>query len=179
MVKTHRVLMLAGVMALAWALPAWSEEPKIGVIEPQKILENTKEGKKIKASLEDYVKTRQRLIESEEADLKKFQQDLAQPGTASSPAVQQAKEEGFRQKAVAYQRHVQELENDIQTKKREVLGEFTKKIEKVVMEIADKEGIGLVFDKGESGVGTLVIYNHPSINLTDRVIKTLDSKPSP
>jgi outer membrane protein len=178
MVKTH-ILLLLGLMVLTWVPPAWSEETKIGVIEPQRILEMTKEGKKIKASLEDYVKTRQRLIESEEGDLKKFQEDLAQQGTVLSPAALQAKEEAFRQKAVAYQRHIQELENDIQTKKREVLGEFSKKLEQVVIAIADKEGIGLVLDKGESGPGTMVLYNHPSINLTDRVIKMLDSKPGP
>jgi outer membrane protein len=117
MVKTHRVLILVGLTALAWVPPAWSEESKIGVIEPQRILEMTKEGKKIKASLEDYVKTRQRLIESEEADLKKFQEDAAQQATVLSPAAQQAKEEEFRQKAVVYQRHIQELENEIQIKK--------------------------------------------------------------
>ena len=171
--KTCTVLMLTSLMCLASVLPAWSEEPKIGVIEPQKILEETKEGKKIKASLEDYVKTRQRLIESEEADLKKLQGDLAQ-ATGLSQAAQEEKEEAFRKRAVAYQRHVQELENEIQSKKREVLGEFSKKIEQVVNEIAEKEKFGLVLDKGENGPGTLVLYSHPSINLTDRVIKALD-----
>ena len=177
MFKSHNVLMLVGVMAVAWVLPAWAEEPKIGVIEPQRILEGTKEGKKIKALLEEYVKTRQRLIDSEEADLKNSQEGLAQQDTGTSSAAQQAKEEAFRQKALAYQRHVQELENDIQTKKRDVLGEFTKKIEQVVIEIAQKEGIGLVLDQGENGPGTLVLYSHPSINLTDRAIKALDAKP--
>jgi outer membrane protein len=178
MVKTCAVLMLSSLMSLILVLPAWSEEPKLGVVEPQKILEATKEGKKIKASLEDYVKTRQRLIESEEADLKKVQGDLAQ-GASLSQAAQEGKEEAFRKKAVAYQRHVQELENDIQNKKREVLGEFSKKIEQIVIEIAEKEKIGLVLDKGENGPGTAVLYSHPSINLTDRVIKVLDSKPGP
>jgi Skp family chaperone for outer membrane proteins len=56
------------------------------------------------------------------------------------------------------------------------LGEFSKKIEQEVKEIAEKERIGLVFDKGESGPGTMVLYSHPSINLTDRVIKALDGK---
>ena len=176
MVKTQSVLMLVGMMTLVWGLPAWSEEPKIGVIEPQKLLDTTKMGKKIKASLEAYVKTRQRLIESEEADLKKFQEDLALQGTVLSPAVQQEKEEAFRQKAGTYQRHVRELEDEIQIKKREVLGEFTKKIEQVVTEIAEKERIDLVVEKGDSGTGTLILYSQPSINLTDRVIKELDKK---
>ena len=176
--KTFTALMLTSLMSLASVLPAWSEEPKIGVVEPQKILEATKEGKKIKALLEEYVKTRQRLIESEEADLKKAQEDLAQ-APAPSQAVQEGKEEAFRKKAVAYQRHVQELENDIQSKKREVLGEFSKKIEQVVIEIAEKEKIGLVLDKGENGPGSVVLYSHPSINFTDRVTKILDNKPAP
>jgi outer membrane protein len=168
--------MLIGMLLLACGFPAWADELKIGVIEPQKILEGTKAGKKLMASLEDYVKTRQRLIESEEVDIKKVQADLAQQSAVLNPAAKQEKEDEFRQRVGAYQRHVQELEGEILAKKREVLGAFTKQVEQVVTEIAAKERITLVVEKGDSGAGTLILYSHPSINLTDRVIKALDSR---
>ena len=92
------VIILVGVFALPFGLPAWAQELKIGVVEPQKVLEATKAGKKIKDSLADYVKTRQRLLDSEAEDLKKIEEDLAKQGAVLSAGAKQEKEEAFRQK---------------------------------------------------------------------------------
>jgi len=46
----------------------------------------------------------------------------------------------------------------------------------VVREIAEKEQITLVVEKGDAGPGALIMYSEPSINLTDRVIKAFESK---
>ncbi|TLY21087.1 MAG: OmpH family outer membrane protein, partial [Nitrospirae bacterium] len=97
-------------------------------------------------------------------------------GAALSPETKQEKEEVIRQKLLTYQRHVRELEGEVQTKKRELLSDFTEKIEQVVREIAEQEHITLVMEQGDAGPGALVLYSEPSINLTDRVIKAFDSK---
>ena len=176
MKKSWSSFILIGMLALAFGLPAWAEELKIGVVEPQKVLEATKAGRRIKDSLADYVKTRQRLLDSEAEDLKKIEEDLVKQGAGLSAETRQEKEGAFRQKVAAYQRRVQELEGEVQAKKAEVLGEFTKSLEQVVREIAEKEKISLVMQKGASDAGTLVIFNHPSVDLTDRVSKALDSR---
>jgi outer membrane protein len=170
------VLILMGMLVLALRVPAWAEELKVAVVEPQKVLEGTKAGKKIKDSLAEYVKTRQRLLDSEADDLKKIEEDLAKQGATLSPAAKQEKETVFRQKVTAYQRKVRELEVEVQAKKAEMLSGFTKTIEQVVKEIAEKEKIFLVIDKGNNGADTLVIFNQPSVDLTDRVIKEVDSR---
>lgn len=176
MKKHSAVVLLLGLWLLAGGSPAWAEDTRLGVINTQKAMEGSKVGKKVMSFLEDYVKTRQRLIESEEVDLKKLQADLGQQQAALSPAARQEKEEDFRQRMVVYQRHVQELQGEIEAKKRDVLGEFSKKIEQVVVEIATKERILLVMEKGDSAAGALVLFSNPSSDLTDQVIKALDSK---
>ena len=176
MKKYWSILVLIGMLALALRVPAWAEDLKVAVVEPQKVLEGTKAGKKIKDSLADYVKTRQRLLDSEAEDLKKMEEDLAKQGATLSPAAKQERETVLRQKAVAYQRRVQDLEVEVQAKKTEVLSGFTKTIEQVVKEIAEKEKIFLVIDKGNTGADTLVIFNNPSVDMTDRVIKEVDSR---
>ena len=40
--------------------------------------------------------------------------------------------------------------------------------------IADKEKLTLVVEKGDNGAGALIIYSHPSLDITDRVIKEID-----
>ena len=169
---------LGAMLALAMAVwvPAWGTELKIGVVEPQKILDGTKSGKKIKDSLAEYVKIRQKLIDQEEEDLKKIEEDLVKQGAVLSPEAKKEKEESFRRRMVEYQRKVQQFNQEVQAKKKEVLDEFNKTIEQIVRSIADKEQITLVVEKSDNGSGSVIIYSHPSLDLTERVIKELDAK---
>jgi outer membrane protein len=171
-------MVLGAMLALAMAVwvPAWGSELKIGVVEPQKILDGTKSGKKIKDSLAEYVKLRQKLIDQEEEDLKKMEEDLAKQGAVLSPEAKKDKEESFRRRMVEYQRKVQQFNQEVQAKKKEVLDEFNKSIEQIVRSIADKEKITLVVEKSDNGAGSLIIYSHPSLDLTERVMKELDAK---
>ncbi len=175
MKKGISVLFIALAAALAVAAPARAEV-KIGVVEPQKVLDDTKAGKKIKDSLQEYVKARQKVIDMEEDELKKMEEDLVKQGAVLSPDAKKDKEEKFRQKMVDYQRKVQQLNQEVQVKKKETLDEFNKSLEQVIRGIADREKITLVVEKGDNGAGALIIYSHPSLDLTERVIKELDAR---
>src|SRR5438132_7560649 len=176
MQQRFKLPVLVGLCALAYGLPGWAADLPIGVVEPKKVLGGSKVGRKIKDALADYVNTRQRLIESEEQDIKAMEADLVKQGADLSPEAKQEKEAVIRQKLLAYRKHVQELEGEVQTKKRELLSDFTKKIEQVVREIAERENITLVMEKGDAGLGALIMYSEPSIDLTDRVIKAFEGK---
>jgi len=176
MKKTRLIASILGLVLLGHGFPVGAADLSIGVIEPQKVLDATKAGRKIKDALADYVNTRQRLIESEEQDIKALEEDLVKQGADLSPEAKQEKEGAIRQKLMTYRRHVQELEGEVQTKKRELLSDFTKKVEQVVREIAERENITLVVEKEDAGPGGLIMFNEPSINLTDRVIKAFESK---
>src|SRR5947209_16184080 len=149
--RCFRILNLVSLFVLAYGLPGWAEDLAIGVVEPQKVLDGTTAGKQVKDSLANYVNTRQRLIESEEQDIKAMEEDLVKQGTALSPEAKQEKEEVIRRKLVTYQRHVRELEGEVQTKKRELLSDFTKKVEQVVREIAEQEKLTQHMAKRRAG----------------------------
>jgi outer membrane protein len=169
-----RVAVVAAILVLAWsgALPA--AELKIGVLEPQKVLDGTKSGKKIKDSLQEYLKSRQRIIDLEEEELKKMEEDLVKQSAVLSAEAKKDKEETFRKRYMEYQRKVNQLTQEVQSKKKEVLEEFNKSLEQIVKGIADKDKLTLVVEKGDNGAGALVVYSHPSLDITDRVIKELD-----
>jgi outer membrane protein len=172
------LLLLLSVFVGGFVLSVGAAELKIGLVDSQKIFEGTKRGKKIKDMLSEYVQARQRVIASEESELKKLESELASQASRSSAKVKEEKEQTFNQKMGAYQRRVQELEREVQTKKREALGEFTKAMEQVVQAIAEKEKIVLVLEKGSPAVsgGGAIRYNQDSLDLTGRVIKELDSR---
>ena len=116
MQQRFKLPVLVGLCALAYGLPGWAADLPIGVVEPQKVLDGSKVGRKIKDALADYVNTRQRLIESEEQDIKAMEADLVKQGADLSPEAKQEKEAVIRQKLLAYRKHVQELEGEVQTR---------------------------------------------------------------
>jgi len=174
MKNARRVVILAAILALAFGQTAIAAEVKIGVLEPQKVLDSTKNGKKIKDSLQEYVKSRQKIIDLEEEELKKMEEDLVKQSAVLSADAKKEKEETFRKRMMEYQRKVGTLNQEVQNKKKEVLEEFNKSLEQIVKSIADKEKLSLVVEKGDNGAGALIIYSHPSLDITDRVIKEID-----
>ena len=174
MKKGCRTAIVAAILALLWSGTAHAADLKIGVIEPQKVLDGTRNGKKIKDSLQEYVKSRQKIIDLEEEELKKIEEDLVKQSAVLSADAKKEKEETFRKRMVEYQRKVGQLNQEVQNKKKEVLEEFNKGLEQIVKGIADKEKLSLVVEKGDNGAGALVVYSHPSLDITDRVIKELD-----
>ena len=174
MKKGCRTAIVAAILALLWSGTAHAANLKIGVIEPQKVLDGTRNGKKIKDSLQEYVKSRQKIIDLEEEELKKIEEDLVKQSAVLSADAKKEKEETFRKRMMEYQRKVGQLNQEVQNKKKEVLDEFNKGLEQIVKGIADKEKLSLVVEKGDNGAGALVVYSHPSLDITDRVIKELD-----
>jgi outer membrane protein len=172
--KQYRWGWLTAIFVLAFGTTALAADVKIGVIEPQKVLDGTRNGKKIKDSLQEYVKSRQKIIDLEEEELKRMEEDLVKQKDVLSADAKKDKEESFRKRMMEYQRKVGALNQEVQAKKKEVLDDFNKNLEQIVRTIADKEKLSLVVEKGDNGAGALVIYSHPSLDLTDRVIKELD-----
>src|SRR5713101_2913539 len=140
------VLYLIGLFMLTLGLQSWAADLSIGVVEPDKVLNSTKAGKKVKDALDDYQRTRQMLLDSQASELQTMQDDSIKQGALLSPATKQEKEALFRQKGEAYQQRVQQFTGEFQTKRSELRGEFTQKLEQVVREIAEKEKIALVVE---------------------------------
>jgi outer membrane protein len=169
------IVFVALAVTLLVAAPAWAEV-KIGVVDPNKVLEGTKAGKKVKDALQEYIKARQKVIDMEEDDLKKAEEDLVKQGAVLSPEAKKDKEDKLRQKYGEYQRKVQQLNQEVQVKKNETFAEFTKNVEQVIRAIAEREKFTLVLEKTDSGLPSAVIYSNSSLDLTERVIKELDAK---
>ena len=153
------------------ASPAWSEDIKIGFVDSQKVLDNSIKGKDVKDTLNEYVQSRQKIVEIEEADLKKLQDDLTKQSAILSPEAKKEKEELFQRKFMEYQKKVNELQKEIQSRRTEILEEFNNELDKLVKTIGEKEGYAIIFNNLEVNI---VMFAKPSLDLTKRVTEELD-----
>lgn len=160
------------IVFLLATVVAGAENLKIGTIDAQRILDNTKAGKKAKAAMEEYVKSRQKIIDLEEQEIKNLEEELVKQGPVLSTEAKKDKQESFQRKMLDYQKKVAELNKEVQDKKKEVLGGFNKNLEQIVKKIAEKDGYTVILDRNSEG-GVLV-YVKESLDLTDKVIQEFD-----
>jgi outer membrane protein len=168
-------LVAAGIVLLA-SLPAAqaAETFKMGVVDPQTVLEKSKAGKKALDGLKEYVTTRQKLLSGDEEELRNTEKTLKEQVAKLSDSEKKEKETQFRAKVQEYQKRAQEFNQELQGKQKELVDEYMKKISSATKAVAEKSGFALVVDKGSEQTVKIVIYNKDTIDLTDQVIKEFD-----
>ena len=152
-------------------LPAYGKGLKIGFVDPQKVLDESLFGKEIQKSINEYVQSRQKIVDLEEKELKKLQEEITKQKDILSPEAKKKKEETFQRRFMEYQQKVNELQKEIEHRKAEKLNEFNEKLKEVVTRIGLEEGYTAIFNNPDMN---LIIYAQPAANITDRVIAEMN-----
>ncbi len=168
-------LVAAGILLLAFLPAAQATEAfKMGVVDPQAVLEKSKAGKKALDGLKEYVSTRQKLLSGDEEDLRNTEKTLKEQAAKLSDTEKKEKETQFRTKVQEFQKRAQEFNQELQGKQKELVDEYMKKISLATKVVAEKGGFALVVDKGSEQTVKIVIYSKDTIDLTEQVIKEFD-----
>lgn len=143
-------------------------EGKIGVINSQRLLNETGAGKKAKENLAAFSKNRQALMELEEKELRRMEEDFVKQSSVLSPAAKRDREEQFRRRMQEYQQKASELNREVQEKQKDVLEGFRDKIEMIVAKVAKRLGLQVVVDKSKGGP---TIYHEEGLDISGPVIE--------
>lgn len=141
---------------------------KVGVINSQRLLNDTNAGKRAKDSLTGYSKNRQALMELEERELRRMEEDFVKQSSILSPAAKREREEQFRRRMQEYQQKAAELNREVQEKQKDVLEGFRDKIEMVVARVAKRLGLQVVIDKSKGGP---TVYHEEGLDISSAVIE--------
>jgi len=143
-------------------------EGTIGLVDPARILNDSNAGKKARESLGTFSKNRQALIEIEEKELRRMEEDFVKQASVLSPAAKNEREQVFRRRVAEFQQKAGELNREVQEKQKEVLDSFREKVEIVVGKVAKRQGLQVVIDKGKGGPA---LYGNDELDITDQVIE--------
>lgn len=169
----RRCVMWAVVIAMVgWGSGALAQEGKIGYVDAQAVLDRSKPGQASKTVLEQYVKSRQQLIDSDEEEIRQLEEDLKKQSGVLSPEAQKEKQETLQRKYLTYQKRAGELTKEVQDRRTEVLKDFNRKLVQAVQQVAERDGYSMVLDKESEG--GVVLFAKEPMNLTDLVVKELD-----
>jgi outer membrane protein len=94
--------------------------------------------------------------------------------TKLSDSAKQEKQGQFQIKLEAYQRRLADFNREIQQKQREMVAEYTKKVQAAAQAVGEKNGYTAIMDKGNETAMKIVLYHQPGLDLTDQVVKEFD-----
>jgi outer membrane protein len=167
-------LALLGPLALMPATARGADPVKVGVMDQQLVIERSKAGKRALDELKAYQATRQKIINSDDQELKEMEATI-QDGKLSESAKQE-KQNQFQSKVEAYQRRLADFNREIQQKQREMVAEYVKKVQDAAQVVAQREGYVAIIDRGNEQLLRIVIYSQQGLDVTDQVVKEFDKQ---
>ncbi|MGH7232586.1 MAG: OmpH family outer membrane protein [Nitrospiraceae bacterium] len=141
---------------------------RMGVVDLQKVLIETEVGKKARESLSTFMKNRQAVVELEEKELKRMEEDLIKQASVLSASAKKDREEHLRRRVVEFQQRANDLNREVQEKQKEVLEDFRERAERIVGKVAQQLGLMVVMEKGRGGP---TVYSDSALDISPRVIE--------
>jgi outer membrane protein len=141
---------------------------RIGVADPQRLLSETNVGKKAKEMLASFAKNRQALIELEEKELRRMEEDFMKQGSVLSANAKREREDQFRRRMAEYQQKVTDLNREVQDKQKDVLEGFRDKIEAMSGKVAKRLELQAIFDRGRGGP---TLYFDEAVDVSSQLIE--------
>lgn len=169
--KIGRYLALALALGAAWT-PAVraADAAKIGVVDLQRCLNETKVGKKYKADFTAEADQLKAKLEKEEAALKALRDDLEKQGAVLSEAARTERERSYREKLDAFKEKFQGSQQALQRRDQELTRKILKDLQSVIRDLGEAGGYAIVLEKGEGGI----LYVPAAADLTNEVIRRYD-----
>ncbi len=178
-----RCAVLSAVMVLVQAMPpmdigsVWGASSiKIGVVDPQEVLERSKAGKRALHKLKQYAEARQKILTAYEDELKLLEGELKDENSTLTDEGRRSKQEQLKGKVQAYQKESQKFNQELALKQKDLVEEYMKKISAATKTVAEKQGLALVVDKGNENTLKIVIYNKQSLDVTNQVVREFDRR---
>ncbi len=148
--------------AIAQALPP----AKVAIINAQKAVADTLEIKKAQATLEAKYRPRTQAIQSLQTELQAEQQQLNTPNLPPDREAQLRSDFTLKQKQL--QRLGQDLQDDVNNERQDILGRAGRQMTAIVKQIAEARGIDIVMDI------TNTIYYKPALDITAEATAAYD-----
>ncbi len=150
-------------------LKAIAEQPaKIGFIDIQKVIQDSKAGKDARLKLEEFHSKRQKSIDEEQEKVIDFENEIYRQKFTLTDEALARKEQTLSDMKINLKRLLEDSERELERMQEKYFKTITEEITQIVENYGKSEGYDLIISKA------MVLYGNPSVNLTERIIKRYD-----
>lgn len=147
----------------------WAQSVKIGMIDTQKIMRESKAAKKARDILMKELEAKRAKYKSEEDQARKLEEELKRDAQGMPPETRKEKAEKLEREIKELGRLKSDLEEELRKKDAELTQKLLKDIYDIVKELSKKEKYTVILEK------RYVVTADDAIDITDKVIQRYDA----
>ena len=162
--------LFAAVLFVLFAVPAWGQQMKIGLIDVQKAFTDSQAGKAAKDRLQAQAKKAEADMNRERQEIEKAKADLDKKGPLLKEDDRRRIEGDLQKRMVNYQRNARDFQEELDGKQREAQDAILKDLMGVIAEIGKNEKFTFILEKSQ------LLYSDQAIDITNKVIELYNSR---
>ena len=171
---TTRLVLAALLAVTAFGAAAQPSAPpttsmRIGYVNTERILREAAPAVRAQRKIEAEFQKRDQELAKVADQLKRMQDDIEKNAVTMSEGQRRNREREFGELNREFQRKQREFREDLNQRRNEELAQVVEQANRVINQIAEQEKFDLVLQDA--------VYRSPRIDITDKVIKALESKP--
>lgn len=147
----------------------WAQSVKIGMIDTQKIMRESKAAKKARDILVKELEAKRAKYKSEEDEARKLEEEIKRDAPGMSPETRKEKAEKLEKEIKELGRLKSDLEEELRKKDADLTQKLLKDIYDIVKDISKKEKYTVILEK------RYVVTADDAIDITDKVIQRYDA----
>jgi outer membrane protein len=160
------IVAAAGLCAVA---PAWAE-PKIGVVDPQRLLQESPQGKAVQDSMRAEFAPRERTLQAQAQAIKAKQDKLQKDGATMTDEQRVRAEKDLRDGERDFERARGEFQDDITARRNEEYSRLQRTLGEEVRGYAKAQSFDVILS------GEAVIFATPAYDITPAILTALQSR---
>ena len=170
--RKKNLLVILGciVLAMVWCTASFAAE-KVGYINLQRLVNESKMGKDAKADILKMRETKQAVLDKKLADINKMRDFINKKGDKLAADDRRNKVELLQKMYKEYQRLVADAKEDITREDRQLVAIILEKANDILKNVAKNKKYGIIL-KDPNTIG----YLDPDVDITDLVLKELNKK---
>jgi outer membrane protein len=142
-------------------------ETKVGLINIKLIMNQIDEGKNVNVTLEKSFKGKESILKSEEAKIKKLQEELVKQDMVLSDKAKMTKQKEIQEAIGAYQKKTMDFQKQIQKEEADLKKPILDKLSKIVEKISADAGVDVTYEISSNPL----VYAKTKEDLNQKVIE--------
>jgi len=159
---------IVAAAALTAVVPAWAD-PKIGVVDPQRLLQESPQGKAVQDSMRAEFAPRERTLQAQAQAIKAKQEKLQKDGATMTEDQRVRAEKDLRDGARDLQRAEGEFNDDVTARRNEELSKLQRTLLEEVRTYAKAQNYDVVLS------GEAVVYATQAYDITPAILSALET----
>jgi outer membrane protein len=166
-VHRHAVTLAAGLLVSAAAPPLYAQATRIAVVDLQRAIHETEDGRRAQKRLKRLMTKRQQELNDATKSLKQAKKQLEAAWPTLTDEAKQRRQQELQEAYIELQSKYTEYQRELAQAEASATRDILERMQQILRRLGQREGYTLILERNEGGV----VWAPANLDLTDRVIQ--------